>query len=387
MTQRIQRRRWLVGSLGIVAAGLAVASLSVPAAGQSEATAATGSTSGWTLAKHRDLVRKLRTDIGLPASWKTPRTSWGDPDLQGQWTSDSVHGVPRERSEQFAGRAFLTDAEYAERVKREAQTRSSAENASSPNTNGRDRAWRGNVTFRMTSMIMDPPDGRIPPLTPEAQSRPVVRGTWGAGPHNGPEDFTLYDRCITRGIVGSVLPVSYGNGNTVIQTPNQVVIAYEMIHDTRVIPTDGRAHIGPHLKQYLGNARGRWDGETLIVETTNFTDKTSIGANGNGLRHSDALRMTERLTRMSADFLLYDVTVDDPKTYARPWTMVLPLIAPTGFENLPYECHEGNGAVKYTLSAARKYDTDVNAAIAKGLPPPPPPPCPAGISGCAGTEE
>ena len=207
MTQRMQRRRWLVVSLGIAAMGLAVASLSVPAAGQSQAPPGAGSTSGWTLAKHRDLVRKLRTDIGVPASWKTPRTSWGDPDLQGQWTSDSVHGVPRERSEQFAGRAFLTDAEYAERVKREAQTRSSAENASSPNTNGRDRAWRGNVTFRMTSMIMDPPDGRIPPLMPEAQSRPIVRGTWGTGPHNGPEDFTLYDRCITRGIIGSVLPV------------------------------------------------------------------------------------------------------------------------------------------------------------------------------------
>ena len=223
-------------------------------------------------------------------------------------------------AEQFAGRAFLTDAVYAERVKREAQTRSSAENASRPNTNGRDRAWRGNVTFRMTSMIMDPPDGRIPPLMPEAQNRPIVRGTSGTGPHNGPEDFTLYDRCITRGIIGSVLPVLYGNGNTVIQTPNQVVIAYEMIHDTRVIPTDGRVHVGPHLKQYLGNARGRWDGETLVVETTNFTDKTSIGANGNGLRHSDALRMTERLTRLSSDFLLYDVTVDDPKMYARPWT-------------------------------------------------------------------
>jgi hypothetical protein len=343
--------------------------------------------SGWTLDRHVDIVRTIRAQIGVAKEWKAPRTPWGQPDLQGSWTSDSVHGVPRERPEQFAGRTFLTDQEYAERVAREEKTRQAALNASSPNTNGRDRAWRGDTTFRITSMVVDPPDGRIPPLTPDAQNRRVIRGTWGNGPHDGPEDFTLYDRCITRGIVGSVLPVSYGNGNTIIQTPGQVVISYEMIHDTRVIPTDGRPHPGKNLRQYLGDSRGRWEGDTLIVETTNFNDKTSIGANGNGLRHSDALRMVERLTRLSPEFLLYEVTVDDPKTYARPWTMVLPLVAPRGFENLPYECHEGNGAVKYTLSAARKYDRAVNEALAKGLPPPLPPPCPTGISGCQATEE
>jgi hypothetical protein len=338
--------------------------------------------------RHQELVRTIRAQMGVAKSWTPPRTSWSQPDIQGSWTSDSVHGVPRERPEQFSGRAFLTDAEYAERVAREEKTRQSALAASSPNTSGRDRAWRGNTTFRMTSLIVDPADGKIPPLTAEAQSKHIVRGTWGNGPHDGPEDFTLYDRCITRGVVGSVLPVSYGNGNTILQTPNQVVINYEMIHDTRVIPTDGRPHPGPGLRQYLGDSRGRWEGDTLVVETTNFTDKTSIGGNGNGLRHSDALRMVERLTRLSPEFLLYEVTVDDPKTYARPWTMALPLVAPQGFENLPYECHEGNGAVKYTLSAARKYDKAVNEALAKGLPPPPPPPCPAGISGCqAGTEE
>ena len=203
---------------------------------------------------------------------------------------------PESDPKQFAGRTFLTDAEYADRVAREEKTRQNALNASSPNTSGRDRAWRGDTTFRLTSLIVDPPDGRIPPLTTEAQSKHIVRGTWGNGPHDGPEDFTLYDRCITRGVVGSVLPVSYGNGNTILQTPGQVVISYEMIHDTRVIPTDGRPHPGHNLRQYLGDSRGRWEGDTLVVETTNFTDKTSIGGNGNGLRHSDALRMVERLT-------------------------------------------------------------------------------------------
>jgi hypothetical protein len=386
-------RRQLIatGAVAVFVTAL-VSSARVPvgAAGGPQAPAAAAkpaTASGWTLERHREMVRTFRAQIGVPKDWTPPRTPWGQPDLQGSWTSDSVHGVPRERPEQFAGRAFLTDSEFADRVKREEQTRQNAATASSPNTNGRDRIWRGNVTFNMTSLIVDPADGRIPPLTADAQSRPVVRGTWGNGPHNGPEDFTLYDRCITRGVVGSVLPVSYGNGNSIMQTPNQVVIAYEMIHDTRVIPTDGRPHPGGGLRQYLGDSRGRWEGDTLIVETTNFTDKTSIGGNGNGLRHSDALRMTERITRLSRDFLLYDVTMDDPKTYTRPWTMVLPLVAPAGFENLPYECHEGNGAVKYTLSAARKYDKTVAEAVAKGLPPPPPPPCPSGISGCQGTEE
>jgi hypothetical protein len=367
-------------------AGVACLAL-VPLNGQGPSGTTSGASAGWTMERHQEFVRTIRAQMGVAKSWTPPRTSWGQPDLQGSWTSDSVHGVPRERPEQFAGRAFLTDAEYAERVAREEKTRQNALAASSPNTSGRDRAWRGDTTFRMTSLIVDPSDGKIPPLTAEAQSKRIVRGTWGNGPHDGPEDFTLYDRCITRGVVGSVLPVSYGNGNTILQTPNQVVISYEMIHDTRVIPTDGRPHSGPGLRQYLGDSRGRWEGDTLVVETTNFTDKTSIGGNGNGLRHSDALRMVERLTRLSPEFLLYEVTVDDPKTYARPWTMALPLVAPRGFENLPYECHEGNGAVKYTLSAARKYDKAVNEALAKGLPPPPPPPCPAGISGCAGTEE
>ena len=214
-------RKRVVPGVTAVAAVLAVVLLaSVRVATQGSAAAAKSpAATGWTLERHQDLVRTIRSQIGVPRAWTPPRTSWGQPDLQGSWTSDSVHGVPRERPEQFAGRAFLTDAEYAERAKREEQTRQAAFNASSPNTNGRDRAWRGDTTFRMTSLIVDPADGRIPPLTAEAQNRRIIRGTWGEGPHDGPEDFTLYDRCITRGIVGSVLPVSYGNGNTILQTP------------------------------------------------------------------------------------------------------------------------------------------------------------------------
>jgi hypothetical protein len=303
------------------------------------------------------------------AKWTPPKTPWGHPDLQGTWTSDSARGIPRERPEQFAGRAELTDQEFAERLARDEQTIKNALAASGAQTGGRDAAWRGSQTFRQASLIVDPPDGRMPPLTPEAAKRssPRDRGSFGNGPFNGPEDFTLYDRCITRGIVGGVLPVPYGNGNRILQTPGSFVISYEMIHDTRVIPLDGRPHIGQGLRQFLGDSRGRWDGNTLVVETTNFTDRTGLGGNGNGLPHSQSLRMVERFTRVASDVLQYTITIDDPKTYARPWTLSLPLVSPPGFDILPYECHEGNGAIKYILAAERAEDQALEEDRQKGI--------------------
>jgi hypothetical protein len=303
------------------------------------------------------------------ANWTPPRTPWGHPDLQGAWTSDSARGIPRERPEQFGGRAELNDQEFAERVARDQQTIKNAVNATGAQTGGRDGFWRGSQTFRQTSLIVDPPDGRMPPVTPEAQKRaaPRDRGSFGEGPFYGPEDFTLYDRCITRGIVGGVLPVPYGNGNRILQTPDAFIISYEMIHDTRVVPLDGRPHIGKGIRQYLGDSRGHWEGNTLVVETTNFTDQTSLGGNGNGLRHSQAMRMIERFTRTASDVLQYSITIDDPKTYVRPWTLSIPLISPPGFQPLPYECHEGNGAVKYILSAERAVDKAMEEDLKKGI--------------------
>jgi hypothetical protein len=303
------------------------------------------------------------------ASWTPPKTPWGHPDLQGEWTSDSARGIPRERPDQFAGRAQLTDEEYAQRLARDQQTIQNALKATGAQTGGRDGAWRGSQTFRQTSLIVEPADGRMPPLTPDAEKRRATRdrGSFGDGPFDGPEDFTLYDRCITRGIVGGVLPVPYGNGNRILQTPDAFIISYEMIHDTRVIPLDGRPHLGQTLRQYLGDSRGHFEGNTLVVETTNFTDKTSLGANGNGLRHSEALKMTERFSRVAADVMQYSITIDDPKTYTRPWTLQLPLVAPPGFQTLPYECHEGNGAIKYILAAERTEDRNIAEDLKKGI--------------------
>jgi hypothetical protein len=289
----------------------------------------------------------------------TARTPWGDPDLGGVWSSDDMRGVPRERPDEFGTRRFLTDEEFAARAKRDQQTRTTEAT--------RVGAFRNDVgtrTFRQTSLVVDPPNGKIPALTPDGEKRRAARnrGSFGEGPFHTFEDFTLYDRCITRGVVGSLGPAIYGNGVTIVQGPGTVAISYEMVHDTRVIPLDGRSHLS-QVRQYMGDARGRWDGDTLVIETKNFTDRTAIV----GVRHSEALRLTERIRRVDDVTLDYQVTVDDPMTYTRPWTMVLQLTQPTGFRMFPYECHEGNHGLRNILSAERAEDQALADDLKKGI--------------------
>ena len=173
----------------------------------------------------------------------------------------------------------------------------------------------------------------------------MPRGTYGNGPLDSYTDFSTYERCITRGIAGSTLRVVYGNGQRIVQAPGVVAISYEMIHDTRLIYTDGRPHINQAIRQYLGDSRAHWEGDELVVETTNLTDRTAIGLNGNGNRHSTQMKLTERFKRVADDILQYQITVDDPVTYVRPFTMSYPLTPLDGGKLLPYDCHEGNYAL------------------------------------------
>ena len=297
-------------------------------------------------------------------TYAVPMTPWGDPDLQGIWSSDDMRGIGTARQAQFGNRLYLTDQEYAERLKRDDETR-----ARGDNDIGTFRNDVGFKTWRQTSLIVDPPDGQFPAFTAHAETRRATRdrGTFGDGPFNTTEDFTLYDRCITRGIVGSILPVPYGNGHRIVQAPGMVVISYEMVHDTRVIYTDGRPHIGSGVRQYLGDSRGRWECSTLVIETTNLTDKTSIGPNGNGLRHSDTMTLTERITRVGEDVMQYEVTVNDPVTYVKPFTISMPLTPLRGDLLLPYECHEGNYGLPNALSAERAEDKALAADLARGI--------------------
>jgi hypothetical protein len=301
---------------------------------------------------------------GGPAlRYTVPRTPWGDPDLQGTWSSDDAT-MPMSRPQNFGERLYLNDEEYAARQKQIEQGVTNAENA--------EGSFRGDFArraFRQTSLIVDPPDGRTPAFTEAALKRraPRDQGTFGAGPFDWTTDFTLYDRCITRGIVGSVMRVIYGNGNRIVQAPGMVAISYEMIHDTRVLYTDGRPHINQRIRQYLGDSRARWQGDVLVVETTNLTDQTSIGPNGNGLRHSADMKITEQFKRVAENIIQYQLTIDDPATYARPFTLSLPLTPLDGGVLLPYECHEGNHAIENSLGAERAEDRALAADLAKGI--------------------
>jgi hypothetical protein len=313
-------------------------------------------------------VKAIAAQLAAPAKGFTqPKTEWGEPDLQGVWTSDAALGIPRERPEKFGTRAMLNDEEFAEARKADEARRKAAENAEGAFRN--DGAYKTR-SYRQTSLIIEPDDGRTPAFTPEAMKRaaPRDRGSFGEGPFNSPLDFTLYDRCMTRGIVGSIMPVVYGNGNRIVQAPGMVIISYEMVHDTRVIYTDGRPHLTPNIRQWLGDSRGRWEGNTLVIETTNFTDETSIGGgNGNGLRHSKDLKLTERITRIAGDEIRYEVRIEDPKTYAKPFTLSLPLTSPPGYELLPYECHEGNYMLRASLGAEREEDRAIEEDLKKGI--------------------
>ena len=327
---------------------------SVPVIGQSPAAKMT--------------TQQISAELAKPArGFVQPKTAWGDPDISGVWTSDAALGIARERDQKYGDRPFLSDEEFNEAHKADEKRRLDGENAIGAFRN--DGAWK-TKSYRQTSLVIEPEDGRTPVFTAEAQKRaaPRDRGSFGEGPFDSPLDFTLYDRCITRGIVGSIMPVVYGNGNRIIQTPGEVIISYEMVHDTRVIYTDGRPHISPKVRQYLGDSRGHWEGNTLVIETTNFSDQTSIGGgNGNGLRHSADLKITERITRVDKDEVRYEVHVDDPKTYTKPFTISLPLTSPPGYVLLPYECHEGDYMMKNTLSAERKEDEAIAADLKRGI--------------------
>jgi hypothetical protein len=298
-------------------------------------------------------------------NWKAPRTSWGHPSFEGSWSTDDFRGVPVTRPREQGNRTSLTPEEFAKRAQEIESGRDFSVNVGTFL-----RHEFGLRTFGYTSMIVDPPDGQLPKLTPAAEAAAVAqtRGTFGPGPFDDFADFSLYDRCITRGVIGSLLPVIYGNGVRITQNPTSVAISYEMIHDTRIIPLDGRPPLDSGIRQWMGSARGRFEGDTLVIETTNFTDRTSVGSNGGGVPNTEQLKITERLTRVDPAMIEYVATIDDPGAFTAPWTLRVMITSRPGYEVLEYSCHEGNGAVGHSLSGERVYERQVAEAKAKGLP-------------------
>jgi hypothetical protein len=302
--------------------------------------------------------------------WTMPRTPWGDPDLQGIWPSSDMIGVPLQRAPELGTRTILSDEEFAKRrqdASRQADADLEEFAADRTGRGGGDGTGPPNHWLergkpqRQTSLIVDPPNGRLPAMTPDGERRAADRArrsSTGDGPFNGPDDLDYYDRCISRGVLGSIAPVVYNNGTQIVQAPGYVAIRYEMIHETRVIPLDGRPAPSDAVRDHIGVARGRWEGDTLVVESRNF--KGTIGVTGNGrlMPTSDALRMTERFTRVDAETIRYDATVDDSKTWTRPWTVSFPLKRDDGYGFYEYACHEGNNAMRNILSGARAAERD-----------------------------
>jgi hypothetical protein len=328
------------------------------------------------------------------ANFKTP---WGDPDMQGTWTSDDTWGVPFERPKNFGTRATLTEDELKARQKAVSNSEEFIEtggpNAHSPAVAALQAKEKGEAPpaapqgrfgrgvdsapvpghwgefarrpSHQTSQIVDPPDGRLPPLTPEAQAKLDAKNKIRREPI--PASYTnwsYYDRCISRGVAGSILPVIYGNGLEIVQTPGYVAIRYEMVHDVRIIPTDGRPHLSSNIRSYMGDAVGHWEGKTLVVETTNFLgDRMAVGVNGDGgAPYSEDLKLTERFTRASPNTVNYEMIVDDPKTYTATWKVAFPITQEPGYQLFEYACHEGNMAMHNMLNAARMDDRKKAAA-------------------------
>ena len=304
---------------------------------------------------------------GQTKAWTPPRTPDGQPDFQGVWTNATI--TPFERPPELAGKAFLTDQEAAELEKKAAGNR--VDRAPAPGDVGNyNQAWFDSgskvVSTKQTSLVVVPANGRVP-VKPAAEAK---RDYDLAHVADSYEYMSVWDRCITRGVPAGMFPAGYNNAYQIMQTRDKFVLLYEMIHEARVIPLDGRPHAGAGVRSYLGDSRGHWEGNTLVIETTNFNGKAGIP--GNPVLASTELKIVERLTRVEPELLRYEATVIDPRTYTKPFTIAVPFTSPPGYQVLPYECHEGNLALHNILSAARSEERAAADALKKGLPPPPP---------------
>lgn len=290
-----------------------------------------------------------------------PRLPWGDPDISGNVTNVFEASTPFERPDDFAGRR-LEEVQGDELTKfRSDLQKRTLSNFEGP-LHGPDHWWQSIYDLRKGGQawfVIDPPDGRIPPTTAEAQQRPRSQGAGGSyAPGEFWEsaaDFNLYDRCITRGLPGSMMPAIYGNSYQLIQAPGYVAIRYEMIHETRIIPLDGRPHLTPKIRSAMGDARGHWEGQTLVVETTNFNPRSTY-------RNADSttFKLIERFTPVGPNRIEWAVTSDDPKTWTRPWTFAMNLTKDDSQAPFEYACHEGNYGLPNILSAARAEEKQAN---------------------------
>jgi hypothetical protein len=288
--------------------------------------------------------------------WTPPRTQDGQPDLQGVWTNATL--TPFERPAGLRDKAFLTETEAAA-LERQAATRRDEDAPPRPGDVGSyNQVWFDSgdrvISSRRTSLVVDPPDGRVP-LRPEAEA---ARDFNQAHERDSYEFMSVWDRCITRSVPGGMFPAGYNNAYQIVQTPGYVVIHYEMIHEARIIPIDNRPHVADRVRMWNGDPRGRWDGNTLVVETTNYNDKGWIATQAaagriKGIPQTGTLHVIERFTPIDPATIEYEATIEDPKMFTRPWTISIPLHRDPAYRIYEYACHEGNRAVENILRDAR----------------------------------
>jgi len=292
--------------------------------------------------------------------WTLPRTSWGDPDVSGVFTNKDEYGTPFERPDEFAGKtlADFGPAEMAaldhERQRRARDTAASIGGSADEDTGAGPPHWYEHLEAMNSQpwFVTEPADGKIPASTPEAQQRQAAQraGFAKRGRPDSYADMSLNDRCVTHGLPGSMVPGIYGSSYDITQAPGMVAIRYEMIHETRLIPLDGSPHASPELRFHMGDARGHFEGDTLVVETTNFPSR---GAYRNA---SASLKIVERFTPVDASHLRWEVRLEDPTTWVAPWTFAMPLTRDSTQAVFEYACHEGNLGLANILKAARAAD-------------------------------
>jgi hypothetical protein len=288
--------------------------------------------------------------------WRPGRTADGQPDLEGTWINATI--TPFERPAALASKPVLS-AQEAAQLEKQAAAANSEGGAPRPGDVGSyNEVWfdRGTkvVKTRQASLVVDPADGRVP-VTAAAEAKRDYNLAHTADSY---EYMSTWDRCITRGVPGDMFPAGYNNAYQIVQTPGYVLILAEMIHDARVIPLDGRPHLQAGVGQWDGDSRGHWEGNTLVVDTTNFNGKGWIASNAasgriKGIPQSDAAHVVERFTRVDADTILYEATIEDPKMYTKPWKVSIPLSRDQDYAIYEYACHEGNYAMVDILNGGR----------------------------------
>ena len=292
----------------------------------------------------------------VPGAWAPPTTPDGQPDLHGIWTNATI--TPFERPAALQGKAFLNEAE-AQAFERQAATRREEDGPPSAGDVGSyNQFWFDSgervVSTRRTSLVIDPPDGRVP-LRAEAEA---ARDYAIAHEGDSYEFMSVWNRCITRGVPGGMFPAGYNNAYEIVQSRGYVVIHYEMIHEARIIPLDGRPHVPAQVRLWNGDPRGHWDGSALVVDTTNYNNKGWIATQAaagriKGIPQTESLHVVERFTPVDANTIDYQATIDDPKMFTRPWTVSVPLHRNPAYRLYEYACHEGNRAVEGVLRGAR----------------------------------